>query len=61
MAMYCRNVKKAKAKKKGLEKVIGFSQKSIVILERVLVEGFEEKYLTEAKEKVCCEGSQNHR
>lgn len=57
--MCCRNVKKAKAKKRGLEKVIGFSKRSVDnTLERVLMEWFEGKCIIEAKEEVCCEGNE---
>lgn len=51
MAMSCSNVKKAKTRKKGLEKSIGFSWKSVVPLERILVEEFKNIYMTETKEE----------
>ena len=58
MVVCYRNVKKAEAKKRGLEKVIGFSKRSVVTLERVLMEWFEGKCIIEAKEEVCCEGNE---
>lgn len=51
-------LRRPKLKKRGLEKVIGFSKRSVVTLERVLMEWFEGKCIIEAKEEVCCEGNE---